>query len=350
MFIKIFTYHNTINIGAILQSRTLKDFIEKETSIYTEYHHFQPKKILYAEYVKPLITKNFYKFKNTIFKNFKIYNWKRKLKNNYSRNLKKKETNNFISIYGSDEIWNLQNHYYGYDPHFFGFNNNTKKISYAASFGKSKLELINKIQREELNKLLGEFENISVRDENSSNIVKKLIGYEPPIVLDPVFLSDLPILEDKSLFDQRIEKDFAIIYGDYFLEYQKKIILDFCKRRNLDLISISYYSKWVEKNYINIDPTVFFQLFKNSKFVFTSMFHGVMFSIKLKKQFYYSIDPIRLNKISYIINELKLNSREINEFNKLDNEINYDEIYKLFVQWLNNSKSFLINSINKNIK
>ena len=45
MFIKIFTYHNTINIGAILQSRTLKDFIEKETSIYTEYHHFQPKKI-----------------------------------------------------------------------------------------------------------------------------------------------------------------------------------------------------------------------------------------------------------------------------------------------------------------
>lgn len=28
MFIKIFTYHNTVNIGAILQSRILKDFIE----------------------------------------------------------------------------------------------------------------------------------------------------------------------------------------------------------------------------------------------------------------------------------------------------------------------------------
>ena len=66
MFIKIFTYHNTINIGAILQSRTLKDFIEKETSIYTEFDQFQPKKILYAEYAKPLITKNYYKFKKTI--------------------------------------------------------------------------------------------------------------------------------------------------------------------------------------------------------------------------------------------------------------------------------------------
>ena len=55
MFIKIFTYHNTINIGAILQSRTLKDFIEKETSIYTEYHHFQPKKISrFPSYIFPV--------------------------------------------------------------------------------------------------------------------------------------------------------------------------------------------------------------------------------------------------------------------------------------------------------
>ena len=280
----------------------------------------------------------------------KIYKWKKKLKNEYSRNFKKKETNDFISIYGSDEIWNLQNHYYGYNPHFFGSNNNTIKISYAASFGKSKFELIDKFQKQELNKLLNKFTNISVRDENSSNIVKHLIGYEPQIVLDPIFLSDLPILENKELFDENIKKDFAIIYGDYFSEYQKKIILDFCKKRNLELISVSYYSKWVKKNYINIDPTVFFQLFKNSKFVFTSMFHGIMFSIKLKKQFYYSVDPIRYNKISFIINELRLNSREINEFNKLDNEINYNEIYNPFIKWLNNSKSFLINSINKSIK
>ena len=50
------------------------------------------------------------------------------------------------------------------------------------------------------------------------------------------------------------------------------------------------------------------------------------YSINLKKQFFYSVDPIRLNKISFIINKLKLNSREINEFNKLDNDIDYNEI------------------------
>jgi len=44
MFIKIFTYHNTINIGAILQSRTLKDFIERKTNIFTQFDEFQPKK------------------------------------------------------------------------------------------------------------------------------------------------------------------------------------------------------------------------------------------------------------------------------------------------------------------
>ena len=350
MFIKIFTFHNTINIGAILQSRILKDFVEKETFLYTEFDNFQPKKTLHAEYIKPLITKNFYKFKNTIHKNFKIYNWKRKLNKNYSRNLEKKDTKNFVSIYGSDEIWNVQNHYYGYDPHFFGYKNNSKKISYAASFGKAKLELISKIQRTELSKLLGEFENISVRDENSCKIVKQLIGYEPQIVLDPIFLSDLPILDNKDVFIDKIEKDFAIIYGDYFSEDQKKIILNFCKKKNLELISISYYSKLVKKNYINLDPTIFFQLFKKSKFVFTSMFHGIMFSIKLKKQFYYSVDPVRVNKVSYVISEFKLNKREINASNNLDSDIDYSEINKFFEQWLNNSKSFLIDSINKNIK
>jgi len=71
---------------------------------------------------------------------------------------------------------------------------------------------------------------------------------------------------------------------------------------------------------------------------------------KIKKTIFYSVDPIRLNKISFIINKLKLNSREINEFNKLDNDIDYNEINSFLVNWLSNSKNFLINSINKSIK
>ena len=53
-----------------------------------------------------------------------------------------------------------------------------------------------------------------------------------------------------------------------------------------------------KQNIINVNPTDL--IFVNySKFVITSMFHGVMLSYKFKKQFWYSEDTIE--KISWVI-------------------------------------------------
>ena len=98
-----------------------------------------------------------------------------------------------------------------------------------------------------------------------------------------------------------------------FLKNKKKEINDFCNKNNLNLISVGYLNKWIKKNYIDLDPTGFFQLIKKSTFVFTSMFHGIMFSVKLQKQFYYVVDPIRENKINFFVNKLNLKEREIKE-------------------------------------
>ena len=113
MSVKIFTYHATINYGAILQSLSLKTFIENETCIQSKFSDYQPKKLVYAEYFKPLITKNLFKLKSLLIKNYKIYRWKKKLNKDYSISEDKIIKNNEpISIYGSDEIWNFQNPYF----------------------------------------------------------------------------------------------------------------------------------------------------------------------------------------------------------------------------------------------
>ena len=55
--IEIITFHKSVNYGALLQSLSLKEFIENQfkTKVYMcEYH---PKKLLFAEYYRPMLTK-----------------------------------------------------------------------------------------------------------------------------------------------------------------------------------------------------------------------------------------------------------------------------------------------------
>ena len=348
MSIKIHTYHNTINYGALLQSLTLKTFIENSTDLKVSYDKYQPKKLIFAEVYRPLITKNFFKFQNTLKKNFRIYKWKIKAnKEIKSTPYKKNFRFNELSIYGSDEIWNFKNAYHGYDPIFFGSTNQNTKISYAASIGIAKYENLTNNQKIEIKENLKKFESISVRDSNSCDFVKKILGIEPQIVVDPTLLCTPKILENLSLVKATEREKYALVYGTVFSEKQKKQIYDFCKKKNLKLISVGYLNKWVKTNYLGLDPTNFYQLIKNADFIFTSMFHGIMFSVKLKKQFYFNVDPIRENKIKHFIKFLNLNSRELVEILDEKSSINYDVVYKILDKWVLESQNYLLDSIKR---
>ena len=64
-------------------------------------------------------------------------------------------------------------------------------ITYAASFGNTTLEKLEKYQKAgEVGNLLKEFDAISVRDANSGSIVEQLTGKEPVYNLDPVLTYD----------------------------------------------------------------------------------------------------------------------------------------------------------------
>jgi hypothetical protein len=342
--IEIVTFHKTANYGALLQSLSLKEFVEENTSQNVKMCSYHPKMLTYAEFYRPLITKKIKKFIKILKKNIEIYFW-------YKEAFKEKVVNEkkVLTIYGSDEIWNFQNSYHGYDPYYFGKKNFAPKISYAASIGRSSLVEADEYIKDEIKKYLKQFQSIAVRDTNTKNFIRELTSVDPTIVVDPTLIHTPKILNEQKFIKLRINQKYLVVYGTVFSKKQKELILNFSKEKNLMIISVGYYNSWIDKNYLGLNPTNFIDIIKNSFYVFTSMFHGVMFSIKYSKQFYLSVDPIRKNKLEDIIENLNLNSRIFNEKINFQN-IDYEKLYKDLDPLIKHSQKILINSINKVIK
>ena len=79
--------------------------------------------------------------------------------------------------------------------------------------------------------------------------------------------------------------------------------------------------------------------------IFTSMFHGVMFSVKFKKQFWIYHDPYRENKLEYFLKYLKLENRYLLKNKKFNEKINYRYVNSKLNIWITNSKKFLKQNI-----
>ena len=137
MRIKIHTYNFTSNYGAILQAFSLGYYLNSLSDTGVTFNSYHPYNFKYYEFVRPLISKKPKKVFGQLEKNIKILSWR----NYYLKELAKNSSPLFedkkISVYGSDEIWNFLNPYYGFSEYFFGGDNNEKKIAYAVSIGKA---------------------------------------------------------------------------------------------------------------------------------------------------------------------------------------------------------------------
>ena len=93
-------------------------------------------------------------------------------------------------VTGSDAIWEFSIPSFGDDAFLIGNNLHCSQlVAYATSFGMMGPE---DTFPDFISTGLKNYNSIAVRDENSANIVEKLIGIRPPIVLDPTLLWDFP--------------------------------------------------------------------------------------------------------------------------------------------------------------
>jgi hypothetical protein len=340
MKVGILTFHHGYNFGGFMQvyalQETIKGFgIDVEVVNYQNKTHFFRKHLNLIKSKKPkIICSNIQKAVkfNKIHKELSLgkFTFGNKLSNfKYD-----------LLIVGSDEVWNYKNPMVGIDLTYFGKNiKATKKISYAVSFGTADKNIY---ELQEVVDLIKSFDRISVRDNNSFQIIKKL-RLQSEIVLDPTFLFDFR----HKIIKPDISEPYALVYigGSIDPEF-KDYIINFAKQKVIKLIAVGYNLDFCHRYIININPFEWLGLLEKANYVFTSMFHGTIFSILLRKKFLTSVTNYRKNKFNPMMENLKLEDRIFDEKKSIEDEINYDQVFNIIEDGKNKSIEFLKDNLN----
>jgi len=222
-----------------------------------------------------------------------------------------------LVVIGSDEVFNFNQHTtYGFTPQLYGDVKNAKKVvSYAGSFGTTTIDVIDKFGvREILAETMSKMAAISVRDTNSFDVVKKLLGKEPSFNIDPVLMFDY-----QKYAKEPKEKDYIIVYSypnRIKGKEEIKAIKRFAKEKGKKLISICFYFPWCDETVIP-HPFEVLGYMKNADYVITDTFHGCVMSMKFNKLFVALVRDSNKQKMSSLLDQFGLGDRMCEEFGDL---------------------------------
>ncbi len=226
-------------------------------------------------------------------------------------------------VIGSDEVFNcFQNVEDKVDSfELFGADNNAKKcISYAASFGSTTLDKINKSpDKDRIQKLLNEFDALSVRDENSYGILESLVGDKDiSMNLDPVLMYDF----DNEVEDKKNTEPYIVVYSyrGRISNKEGKAIRKFAKQKGMKLVCVGGIQGFCDE-YMLATPFEVLGLFKNANYVITDTFHGTIMSLKYGTKFATIVRNNNNQKLTDLLKKFGLEDRRVCELSELSNII-----------------------------
>lgn len=230
-------------------------------------------------------------------------------------------------VIGSDQVWNYEFSRFSFLDFIPYAKLDQKVISYAASFGISTIP--KKYENMYVNGLK-KLSAISVRESAGADIVKRLIGEEVDIVLDPTML-----LDTSEWIKLAKRSDFVLEGNKYLLTYflgtPKKEYSDYIERyakfHNLEILRLGDMN---DKLCWSAGPLEFLKLFQDAEAIFTDSFHACVFSILFEKYFEVfsrETDNRSMNsRIDTLLSTLNLEDRWFNS--SIKDKINYVEIKK----------------------
>lgn len=260
-----------------------------------------------------------------------------------------------IVIIGSDEVFNCcQVTDWGYTTQLYGDIPEIKQIiSYAGSFGHTTYEqLLDYNIDQEIGKTMKKMSAISVRDQNSCQIVEKITGIKPEVHLDPVLIYGYE--NEIAVSKTQYPEPYVIIYS-----YPKRIndkneikeMVTFAKSKNLKLVSIFCRHDWCDKLAIPDTPIDVLAWFKGAQYVITDTFHGSVFSIITKRNFCTIIRNGNSQKITSLLQTLNLEDRIITSQAiavTLDKSIHYSPICDIIEREKQQATAYLRKQCSKN--
>lgn len=317
MNIKIATYYNAPNMGAFMQAYALNNFLINEGNE--------------VSFIECDMSAEWEKLKNPYFVQLK------KVINAETETYFK--TCSFdapadLQIIGSDEVWNLSNYFARHNKPFWSGENVNKIIAYApCAAGTDKKKVHHWLAKIPM---LLKMDALSARDRESYKVIKLMAPFKKIVkVLDPTFLIDYTDIKNGP-----IKERYLLIYTYGINEEIKNILIKYAREHDLMIVVSGCYAPWADYNAV-VDHTEWLGLFKYAEKVFTSTFHGTVFSIIFRKNF---VTYCNGGKAKEICKEFSLDRYTNNAkafLSMLDTPIIYENIEKTINEKTAKSKDYL---------
>lgn len=301
--IRILTYHNVPNNGAVLQALSVVRLLSKIPNADVKIYDYTHPYIRMNELVKLFKfypkTPFFNLRRKILFKKFINNNLPlsralggvslKSLENSINRD------NPDLVVVGSDNIWRITDrcpnpsfpNIYWPSPAV-----KAKKISLSASAYGSEKKAV-KYNRDLIRGILNEFRYLSVRDDFSYNLICEETNKYVDRLPDPTFYIDIPktcVKEKLNRMGIDLDRPTVgiLIYNNDPLS---KGIYDYYSQKGYGILALSMYNQFADYNLGHLlDPFEWAEVFKYLKVVVTDRFHGCIFCLKNKTPFV-AIEP-----------------------------------------------------------
>jgi len=290
MNIGITTFQWANNYGALLQAHALQIFLRSrghEVQI-VDYRGRQPTKGI-KKWISTSFVGCIYKweaaYREYLFDHFRRNYLIRTHEIFYSTTDLERIADKFdLLITGSDQVWNpifLAEITGLSELYFLSFaGKNTRKISYAASFGHSTKKTIEPKWQKILAEKLLSIDAISVREASGVGLVNSICGRTDAVnVVDPTLLLDRSYYEKIAKSNIKRQKYLFSYMLHELDENAEKFNKQIAMLLNLQTLKCDAITTGIHKPYTLPSPTNLLNLIRNASFVVTNSFHGVVFCL-----------------------------------------------------------------------
>ena len=261
-------------------------------------------------------------------------------------------------IVGSDQLWlpvNVVSDYYTLN----WVSDNINKISYATSFGISKIP---DKYTDEYKKFLSRINYLSVREESGKKICDEY-GISSKVVCDPTILLTKEEWEQEAVQERIIPDKYILCYFLGSNIEHRKFAEKLKEKTGYKIVSLNHADEYVKYSDTfaditpyDIGPREWINLIKNAEYVCTDSFHGTVFSLLFNKTFfdfrrYSESNKMSTNsRIDSLLDLAGVDKNRILTGNEdvdtvIKYKINYSKVNKNIDKIRQESKEWLLNSI-----
>lgn len=327
------TYHASHNCGSMLQALALQKVILENCGYENELINFsnQGQKEMYAIFNKVRTPRNlagnllrlaFYPLLIRSRNDFEAFitDYLKVADERYTETEELKVIDGKYQYYvcGSDQVWNTKAKDFD-DAYFLSFVTKGRKIAYATSLGATNI-IEKEEDRRHYEELLSDFSHVSVREGNGKSIIKNIYRDEVKITVDPT------LLLSKEEWNRCVPTDEPLVKGKYIFYYAfgyndnvNRFVREMGKKYKMPVYLIDAKPWGVGRKFRfgfklskKFGPIAMLNLMRHASLVFTTSFHGNVFSTIYEKKFWFvKSDMFNKNddRATYLLNQLGLIDR-----------------------------------------